>query len=565
MLGAAVLVLYGGASAASTLSLSSLRTTLAEHEDFHEGLAARAAQPRGEGRTATLPAREPARQQADPRRPLDPRHASANATSSPAARRAPTLNRATPRSSSASTRAASRSTRLASAVFVDAIVDVGDHPSDQIPLTGFKRIYSSRLTRCMATAEQTPRPAAVAPSSTASRRWAWPGLAVVLLGGLGLRLWGVSQGLPYAYNADEADHFVPHAIEMFEQGTLNPHYFANPPGFTYVLHCLFALSYGGASGARARVRVAPRSGLHARARRLRGARHDRAVAAVPRRARGCGAGRSACSRPRSRRSRSCPSSMHTSRSTMRPRSHPRRCRCSAPPGCCAKAARATTCSPALAWVSRAPPSTPPGSCSCRCSWQPSLATSTAGPGAAARARRARVRGPLCAGRVLSSPTPTRCSTTAPSTRELVHQSTLSAESQGKLGAPKEGGLVYYLWSFTWGLGWVPVAGGARRRRGGLAQRAPPRLAAGSRRADVPRLHGSAGPLLRALADADLPDRLPAGGVLRRRTRSTGAPVRRAERRCAARRRRCSSWRCSSRASSTACTRASCSRAPTRAT
>jgi cytochrome c biogenesis protein CcdA len=40
--------------------------------------------------------------------------------------------------------------------------------------------------------------------------------------------------------------------------------------------------------------------------------------------------------------------------------------------------------------------------------------------------------------------------------ELVHQSTLSAESQGKLGAPKNGGLIYYLWSLTWGLGWVPA-------------------------------------------------------------------------------------------------------------
>jgi 4-amino-4-deoxy-L-arabinose transferase-like glycosyltransferase len=40
--------------------------------------------------------------------------------------------------------------------------------------------------------------------------------------------------------------------------------------------------------------------------------------------------------------------------------------------------------------------------------------------------------------------------------ELVHQSTLSAESQGKLGAPKQGGIVYYLWSLTWGLGWVPA-------------------------------------------------------------------------------------------------------------
>jgi hypothetical protein len=40
--------------------------------------------------------------------------------------------------------------------------------------------------------------------------------------------------------------------------------------------------------------------------------------------------------------------------------------------------------------------------------------------------------------------------------ELVHQSTLSAESQGKLGAPKEGAIVYYLWSLTWGLGWLPA-------------------------------------------------------------------------------------------------------------
>jgi 4-amino-4-deoxy-L-arabinose transferase-like glycosyltransferase len=40
--------------------------------------------------------------------------------------------------------------------------------------------------------------------------------------------------------------------------------------------------------------------------------------------------------------------------------------------------------------------------------------------------------------------------------ELVHQSTLSAEAQGKLGAPKDGGFAYYLWSLTWGLGWAPA-------------------------------------------------------------------------------------------------------------
>jgi len=91
---------------------------------------------------------------------------------------------------------------------------------------------------------------------TGSRRWAWAGLAVVLVGGLGLRLWGIRQGLPYAYNADEADHFVPHAIEMFGH-SLNPGYFANPPAYTYVLHYLFALAYGGTSGVRHALAVHP--------------------------------------------------------------------------------------------------------------------------------------------------------------------------------------------------------------------------------------------------------------------------------------------------------------------
>ncbi|HWF31274.1 MAG TPA: glycosyltransferase family 39 protein [Solirubrobacteraceae bacterium] len=81
------------------------------------------------------------------------------------------------------------------------------------------------------------------------RRWAWPALAIVLAGALGLRLWGVRQGLPYAYNTDEADHFVPRAVAMFGH-SLNPHYFANPPGFTYVLHYMFAIAYGGKTGVR---------------------------------------------------------------------------------------------------------------------------------------------------------------------------------------------------------------------------------------------------------------------------------------------------------------------------
>ena len=61
--------------------------------------------------------------------------------------------------------------------------------------------------------------------SLSERRWAWPALAGVLIAAISLRLWGVAQGLPYVYNLDESDHFVPHAVAMFRHG-LDPHYFA---------------------------------------------------------------------------------------------------------------------------------------------------------------------------------------------------------------------------------------------------------------------------------------------------------------------------------------------------
>ncbi len=65
----------------------------------------------------------------------------------------------------------------------------------------------------------------------------------MLVGGLGLRLWGVAQGLPYLYNNDEGADFLPRAVHMFG-GSLNPHYFTNPPALTYFLHLVFALWFG---------------------------------------------------------------------------------------------------------------------------------------------------------------------------------------------------------------------------------------------------------------------------------------------------------------------------------
>ena len=77
----------------------------------------------------------------------------------------------------------------------------------------------------------------------------WIALAIVLVLSLVLRLWGVKQGLPYSYNADEATHFVPKAVGFFSHN-LNPHYFLNPPGYSYLLFAVFELWFGSADAVR---------------------------------------------------------------------------------------------------------------------------------------------------------------------------------------------------------------------------------------------------------------------------------------------------------------------------
>lgn len=83
--------------------------------------------------------------------------------------------------------------------------------------------------------------------STAERA-AWPaGIALLLLAALGLRVWGIRHGLPFVYNADENAHFVPQAIGMFGH-SYNPGYFINPPAFTYLIHVALFLRFGGRDG-----------------------------------------------------------------------------------------------------------------------------------------------------------------------------------------------------------------------------------------------------------------------------------------------------------------------------
>jgi hypothetical protein len=69
-------------------------------------------------------------------------------------------------------------------------------------------------------------------------------LAAILVSGFVLRLIGVEHGLPAVYNLDEGAHFVKPAVRFFSEG-YNPHYFQNPPLFSYILHVIFAFGYGG--------------------------------------------------------------------------------------------------------------------------------------------------------------------------------------------------------------------------------------------------------------------------------------------------------------------------------
>jgi len=144
ILAAAALVIYGGASAARTLNLSSLRTTLAEHEDFHEGLVAALHSPAvaGQLRSCPLVSLPDNKLIPDARWILD----SSNQRDIVARGQARSEVEHRDHALQDRIRAGSIAVYpLGQAVFVDAIVDPGDQPSDQIPLKGFTRLYTSRF------------------------------------------------------------------------------------------------------------------------------------------------------------------------------------------------------------------------------------------------------------------------------------------------------------------------------------------------------------------------------------------------------------------------------------
>lgn len=79
-----------------------------------------------------------------------------------------------------------------------------------------------------------------------SRGWTIAICSLLFVAAL-LRVYGIQHGLPFAYNVDEQAHFMPRAIGMFGHGG-NPDYFVNPPAFTYLVHLVLAVWFGGRDG-----------------------------------------------------------------------------------------------------------------------------------------------------------------------------------------------------------------------------------------------------------------------------------------------------------------------------
>jgi hypothetical protein len=68
-------------------------------------------------------------------------------------------------------------------------------------------------------------------------------LLAIVASGLYLRLRNNGYGLPYVYNFDEATHFTNKAVNMVN-GDLDPGYFQNPSGFTYIVFVTLKVVYG---------------------------------------------------------------------------------------------------------------------------------------------------------------------------------------------------------------------------------------------------------------------------------------------------------------------------------
>jgi 4-amino-4-deoxy-L-arabinose transferase-like glycosyltransferase len=72
----------------------------------------------------------------------------------------------------------------------------------------------------------------------------WPisALALIMLGALALRMWGVRGGLPYVDHPDEPNP-VSYVVRMLRTGDLNPHFFQKPTLYVYMLLGVLSIHY----------------------------------------------------------------------------------------------------------------------------------------------------------------------------------------------------------------------------------------------------------------------------------------------------------------------------------
>jgi hypothetical protein len=140
---AALLALYGTYSVGTTLSLTSLRNTLAYHEDFHEGLATALHSPTVAAALRHCPLLSLPNNKLIPDArwilgSVGQRGIVARSQAQADRERGGFLLQRRLRRGSVAVYP------LGAAVFFEAIVDVGDDPLVQVPELGFKRVYTSR-------------------------------------------------------------------------------------------------------------------------------------------------------------------------------------------------------------------------------------------------------------------------------------------------------------------------------------------------------------------------------------------------------------------------------------
>lgn len=285
-----------------------------------------------------------------------------------------------------------------------------------------------------------------------ARAGVWALLGAILLLAGALRVWGIAHGLPYAYNIDEADQFVSRAVAMGGL-SLNPHYFANPPALTYLLHLIYTLYYGGHAAALAAFDSHP-GGVYEIGRLTVAALGVVAVwlayllgSELYDRRHGLAAG-----------ALSAVAFLETFYSHLALNDVPA---LAALTLCLLGAARAqrsgATRDFALAGVALG--------LAAAAKYTAGVALLALIPAALARGRsggldRGRLYGGVLA--LLAAllafllANPYALLDAHAFLRELSHESAIAGEGAGKLGAPRQAAILYYLWSFSWGLGWAPA-------------------------------------------------------------------------------------------------------------